>query len=368
MRVSRQQRMSWVVLIIAVTGFGTRSKAQTYGSREGQIARLTASIKVNLENAKSFDNLFQKKGSLPLSDRVIVGEIGVLDVSSKGNFLVTDVRGQQVLLFDKTGGLIKKLSAENIHPGLQWRPIKAGFSENDFILVNLSAEPTFLFDSSGNCIKKIRLNRFQPMDFYVDRFMNIYGYNFEYDQFYLSKVDSGLKQQHKFGSIPEKFKNYISHWEDGGGGIVVDQYGSIYQINVSGPEIFKYSSQGKLLATFNHRPSYYVQIDSDLPDFNNPMEFFKKSREILQNVTQTFSICLLTPEILLVQYYVAANKLFAFDLCTLNGEYLLNHDFFYKDKILAAKNGRIYMTYQPDARADGYIPNPIIHIYDLSAK
>lgn len=316
-----------------------------------------------LAKAASFEELFVKQKSISLSESTIVGEVSILDVGSNGNLLVTDQVGRSVFLFDGMGKLVRELSAQDIQPGLQWRPIMARFSPQNYIIVNLSAEPLFLFDPSGLCLKKIQLLRFSPLDVCLDQRLDLYGYNFYQNEFYLSRVDTALRNFKKFGSIPEDYKNYVSHVEEAEGRLIIDGEGYLYQVDVSGPDIHKYSSDGELLKVFRRYPGYLKKLPSDLPNFTNPEEFLRKSNKIIMESTPTISIHLLAPRLLLIQYFIWRSGLQGLDICDVTGNYLLTHDILTPERIKAAKDSKIYTVTQPEMQADGHLPNPIINVY-----
>lgn len=307
----------------------------------------------------NFAKHFKKVKTVQLSSEELIGEIAYLDVDDRGNFLITDIIGKNVLIFSQDGKFKSKLSAEPCHPGFTFNPLKAKFSPKGTILLTNSMPWGFRFKNNGECLGKVDKNFTAPVEFTFDNFGNIYGYYQDYKGNYLYKMDSLGKKITKFGYFPKKFKNLLNRLE--GGGIICDQDGYIYNANPIEPIIYKYNKKFELIITFKNEPSYYESVKRDLTS-NRPDNLFNEVNEVLKGKTLTHSLFLLDTDKIMVQYYTSGK--FGVDIFDLGGR-ILASEIIVPDIIMCAKYGKIFIVREHESDNWNNVPNPFIEVYQF---
>lgn len=105
-----------------------------------------------LERTGSHDRYFEPVGLLRLSNDVVVGSVGSLDLSRDGRILIADRTAREAFLFAPDGELIARLDPEPCHPGYKFMPFSVAFTPEGGILVYNGTRPNaFEFDRDGEC-------------------------------------------------------------------------------------------------------------------------------------------------------------------------------------------------------------------------
>jgi hypothetical protein len=291
---------------------------------------------------------------------IIVGEINGIDCF-QNKFLIVDGISKEVILIEKKNGNIITLNPESCHPGFHWRPIYAFFDRTGIIYVINSIPCGFKFGNNGECIG--------PMD---DRFScshslafnnknEVIGYYTGDFGNYLNVMDENGIEKYRFGEFPDKFENLIKRFRYGG--IVIDRYDNLYQVNVSSPSVIKYNSSCEKVGEFVNYPSYFRSVIKDLPTD------IRKSIKVIQKIaggkTLTQNIFLIDKNKIAVQLSHIQKFSYGLEIYDLEGNYLLKDEITYNKPILAAKDGFIYFSHQPEADTEGNIDNPSVLIYKL---
>ena len=338
------------------------------GLRLVQMIVLTASFmnfgsSMQLEgNRDEFGEYFKKVRTVQLDPNVVVGQVTHLDIDAANHLLVTDMMAKGVFIFDAEGKLKKKLSAEPCHPGFNWRPIRAVYSPNGEIFLINSAPWGFRFKNDGDCLGPVDRSFRPPSHICFQPSGDIVGYYTLDDGNCLRKLTPLGMEIKKFGVFPDEFKQIISRY-DGGGGVICDLEGKIYQVDMVSPDILVYNQNGELERKFGRTPPYYQRISEDLPASSNPMEIIRSFRKIMQGKTVTTSLYLLGAKTLLIQYMDGVS--FGLDILDINGKRVVRKDIRYKNMIIQAKNGFVYIAVQHEPDKSGNLPNPVIDIYEF---
>lgn len=306
-----------------------------------------------------FEKHFLKIKTIQLSSEELLVEIASLDIDETGNFLITDVIGKQVLIFDESGKFIKKLSTEPCHPGFNFAPIKAKYSPSKTILMMNAGPWGFRFKNNGECLGGMNKTFLASINFCFDKSGNIIAEYKHINESYLCKMDSLGKEIKRFGNFPKNFKNLLYRME--GGGIVCDQNGFIYHANAIEPKIYKYNKDLKLVATFTNEPSYYKRISTDLKSGKNSQGLLSEFNKVMKEKTSIYGLYLLYYDKLMIQYITSG--ICGVDIFDLNGKLLVT-DVVVPGAIIYAKDGKVYIDREPELK-DDELANPSIEVYQF---
>jgi len=305
--------------------------------------------------SENFHKHFTLIKKVKLSEKEPIGNIEALDVDNKGNLLVTDPIGRNVLIFDSKGKLKKKLLPE-CYPGYKWDPLHAHYKKNGNILV-INGIGGFLFGINGDCIKPLSLNFTSTPHICFLNNGDMVGY-YKFKNFpHLKMMDSAGVEKFSFGKFPDNYKNLFNRIT--GGGLISDKDEFIYQLNSTSPVIFKYNSKGKLIRKFNSTPSYYRAISKDISNNATP-SVLDEIKKVTTESTLSYSLNLLDDVYLLVQYFL--NGSYGLVILDLDGHSMLKENIIIDKPIVLAKKGYIYIVQQLDP-INGNLPNPYIEIY-----
>ncbi|MFA3782608.1 hypothetical protein ABRY23_06025 [Melioribacteraceae bacterium 4301-Me] len=173
------------------------------------------------------------------------------------------------------------------------------------------------------------------------------------------KILSSLgKEEASFGVFPSEYKNFIYRFE--AGGLVVDKYKNIYQMNVSSPEIYKYNKEGKLIKIFDNYSKRFRYLQKDLSD--DPISIINETKN-LKDISLAERLFLLNEKTLLIKLRHKNN--FGILLLNLEGKLLHEHEFELKDNLVCAKNNYLIFIKNQQVAKDSIYVNPILIIYKL---
>lgn len=311
----------------------------------------------------NFYNNAKKLKTIKFDDSLVIGDITYLDTDINNNILVTDMLSKKVYLFNSDGGLIKTLSTEKCTPGFNWQPYKAMFDRKGNIVVLNSAPWGYRFNADGNCFGDMDISFIAPAHLAFLENGSMVGYYNYGDGNHLKYMDNTGKEKFRFGKFPKDFERLIYRFE--GGGLITDNNDNIYQVNVSSPLVTKYDKKGNFIKEFMNKPSYLRIIEKDLSN-NDPVNALKEVPKLLENKTTTTALFLYENNKILV--LLSHSKYFGIELYNTDGKYLLNKELILDKKILAAKNGYIYLLLQPPPDKQGNLPNPVVEVYKLQSN
>ncbi len=307
-------------------------------------------------------NYLGEAGEIILENKIIISSIAHLDIDDKDNLLITDIRGKQVLIFSREGKFIRKLSLEDCNPGFAWYPIKAKYSYNSERIFLVNSIPWgFRFKGNGECLSAADKLFIAPFDFCFNPSGNIVGY-------YTTPIGSSIKIMDQFGSSKKEFKADLNEFKNliyriEGGGIITDDNGFIYQMNVISPTIYKYNPEGKFIKAIDVTPSFFRKADIDIsPD---PVQVMQNIGKMFKSYSFVASLHLLDTNKILIQYFHGRDRFFS--VVDLEGEFIIEE--IQTEKLfIAAKNGKLYMVIQPEPDKNGILSNPKIEVYNLKEK
>ena len=131
---------------------------------------------VTVGGDEAFDRYFSLERTIKLSEDVLIGQIGAVDVDRAGRLLITDIVQQQVILFDQSGRYIRTLSTESCSPGYNWDPLYSKFDPDGGIVVVNNGFLSLGFSKAGECIGTMRKMYMPPLALALGTNDDLYGY------------------------------------------------------------------------------------------------------------------------------------------------------------------------------------------------
>lgn len=329
-------------------------------------------IKNILKKSSKFEQVFEKTMEIKINlNEIIIGTINKLDVNSKGEFLIFDETGPNLILINKYGKLIRIINPSKDIPGIKWKPQLARFLYNDSILVRSGGNHLlFLFNENGDYLKNIPVRfPFQYKDFVIIPQNYIVGYSILPNRFSLKKINFEGSIISEGGIFSDKYKNFLERQEETGPFIIYHN-DCIYQMNSYSNEIYKLSLNLKHIKTYSNKSLPFKQLKEDLPILqDNYSDFISKSNKLMHNSTFTKSVHFLSNNLLIIEYFELGKRhSFYFDIFSFDGQFLISSKISYSFSILASRDYYIYKSFQPDPDKNGTLPNPIIIEYRFKNK
>ena len=181
----------WMMLVM-IAGCG--NDARETGAAPGANGEGISSV-------SHIDDIFALEKEIVLTDSIYIAHYTYLDVDTDGNFLLTDMVGEQVILFDQEGNYKKMLTTEPCDPGFPWSPSQARFKPDGNIIVNSSLWG-YEFSNNGECIGKLSDEFEFPHSMGFDNKGYIYGF-YVYGQqskgYHIRKMNKQGESTNKFG-------------------------------------------------------------------------------------------------------------------------------------------------------------------------
>lgn len=317
-----------------------------------------------LVDGKNFALYFKFHKEIKIPNNIILGNIETIDAFQNNKLLILDGIGSEVYLINTNNDVIKKLNPEICNPGFHWRPLYTFFDKKGLIYIVNSAPWGFRFGKNGECIGPMDNTFLATYSIAFTSKNKIIGYYTTSDGNYLKVMDENGVEDSRFGLFPEEFKNLIKRFEYGG--IVIDKFDNLYQLNANNPKIFKYDKTKNKIKEFVHYPSYYRAVKEDLP--SDVKKIFTSLPRITGEKTLSQKIFLLDDDKIAIQLYHKKTFSYGLEIFDLEGRYLLDKEITFNTPIKNAKNGLIYFEYQKDADRNGNLENPSILIYQLNMK
>ena len=128
-----------------------------------------------ISSVTHIDDIFALEREIVLTDSIYIANHTYLDIDADGNFLLSDIFGEQVVLFDRNGHHKKTLSTEPCDPGFPWHPYQARFKPGGNIIVN-SSQWGYEFSNDGNCIGELSDEFGFPQSMGFDNEGHTYGF------------------------------------------------------------------------------------------------------------------------------------------------------------------------------------------------
>lgn len=310
----------------------------------------------------AFGAHFRKLSEIQLDNRIPIGSVGYLDVSSRSDFLVVDPIGKQVILYNANGMVKKVLSVSSCNPGISWNPEKAFFRPDGSILVANGSYPWMIFFSlEGECQRTSRINQYAR------------NYCVTNDKIYvltMDRLDMQIKEYDYWGSIvrtlatlPKRYPNIDTRSDFNG---LTCTQSHIYAAMASSPDLFEYDFHGRLTNLIRIIPSYHRTItrDADVEISTDIRALMAAFEEINKNKSVTYSVMNLDTGKIVMQFLNGESQKYGVQVIDINsrsrdhqGEIRTSRLFF------QAMSGRLYAIIQPELKQDGSLDNPSIHVY-----
>lgn len=363
--IIRKTKCICVIILLLISSCGKEERVEVNKTVIKQCDTLNSEDAVDstfkVKLSSEFKDVFIKHKEFVIDTSVKIGMIQSLDANQNGDIIITDFQVAQAIVINSNGKLKVKLTPEPCNPGFHWSPVKAVFIDNYIYIINASPWG-YKFDLNGNCIGEMSKSFLPPYILSgLDKNHLIGYYALEGNQS-LKVLDTEGNEKSSFGIFPEEYKNFIFRVE--GGGLVVDKYKNIYQMNITSPTIYKYNKTGKLLNTFKNYPDRFVKLKKDLsPD---AMTMIKETGEAFKYVSLALGLFMLNDSTLLMKVKDGRGK---YKLLLLNLEFELLHDeaFVIKEDLILAKNGYLYFVKDEVMNHGDYI-NPKIVIYKMKLR
>jgi len=314
----------------------------------------------------TFNHFFKPVRTVYLSEDVLVGDVSSLDVNSEGGLLITDLRGNQVLLFDKTGRYLKTLSVEACHPGFNWNPIRAKFKPDGSIQITNNGPWGYRFSRDGDCVGGMDDGFRLPFHFDFDGEGNIYGFYRRPDGYFIKKMNPMGRETSTFAQ-DGRFKNFVVRMRVGG--LAHDRQGFVYLALPHSPYVYKYDEHGNCLGALGQKPAYFRSLAEDIGDFTgNTGKIAEALFDKLEEISITLHLFLLDKDKLLImyenqyKYRQKPDEEIGIVVMDLEGHSLMTIEMDKRAWFLLAKEGYVYRVVQPPPDQQGNVPNPALEV------
>ncbi len=294
-------------------------------------------------------------------ETLLIAQIEYLDIDAAGRFLVTDILGEQVLLFDSTGSLQASLDSSVCEPGFTFSPESAHFRGDESIFVLNSGDHWgYRFNKDGTCLGKVDREFDNPRFLAIDPAGTLYG-AYVRPTLEMRRMSATGETLSSF-SIPKgEFPNANNRLDEGG--LVADGTHLFYAAATE-PAIMKFALDGTLVGRISKRSSWFRSPRRDLPRDLSP-KLFEALRE-WESTTTTWSLFELTDETLLIQYF-SGERGIGYQVFSKDGTLVAEELDYGRRPIVHGENGLVYFVMQPGLDSQGDLPNPYVEIYRFVA-
>lgn len=348
--------LAWI-LLTTVAGCGSRGP-------EIDTASENSSVRNRISSVTHIDDIFTLEREVTLTDSIFIAHYTYLDIDADGDYLLTDIIGKQVILFDRNGYHKKTLSTEPCDPGFPWHPSLARFKPNGNIIVN-SSQWGYELSNDGDCIGELSDEFGYAVAIGFGNNEEIYGFYVHGEQdrgYHIKEMNNRGKAIRRFG-FDDTYFWYISRYSPAPD-IVVDKDGFIYHAKIFNSKIDKYDKKGNLITQIGKQPKYYREVqvnDSEFAEGNN-----SRSAAIKYNnkFSLTRSLWLLNDETIIIEYTNEYNRkkkvheLTGLTFMDLEGNDLVGTDILTHINFITAKNGLAYSFFDSTNIGKGLAGGP----------
>ena len=323
-----------------------------------------------ISSVTHIDDIFTLEREVVLTDSVFIGHYTYLDVDEDGDFLLTDMLGKQVILYDRNGHHKKTLSTEPCDPGFPWDPFQARFKPNGNIIVRV-IQWGYEFSNEGDCMDELSDEFGFPTAMGFGNSGNIYGFYVHGQQdtgYYIKEMNRHGEEIRSFGFDDTYFWYTMRNLSLPD--IVVDRNGMIYHTKRFSPRIDKYDQAGNFIAQIGEKPDYYRELQVNDSDFSMDNYSTSASIELLGKFSTTQGLFLLNDETIMIKYhndYNRRNKKFdkeeGFMFMDLKGKSRFDQDILTHINFIFAKDNLAYSLYDSTNSGKGRATTPSIKIY-----
>ena len=229
----------WMILVM-IAGCGNDDR-ETGAASEG-------ANREGISSVSHIDDIFTLEREVVLADSIFLAHLTYLDVDADGDFLLTDMLGEQVILYDRNGHHKKTLSTEPCDPGFPWSPFQARFKPDGNIIVRV-IQWGYEFSNEGDCMGELSDEFGFPQSMGFGNNGNIYGFYVHGQQdtgYHIKEMNRHGEEIRNFGFDDTYFWYTMRHLS--APDIVVDRNGVVYHTKIFYPQIDTYDEEGNFIA------------------------------------------------------------------------------------------------------------------------
>lgn len=355
-----QSLVVWMMLVMtAGCGNDDRETGTTSGAnREG------------ISSVSHIDDIFTLEREVVLADSVFITSTTHLDVDADGDFLLTDMLGKQVILFDRDGNYKKMLTTEPCDPGFPWDPFQARFKPDGNIIAHTS-QGGYEFSNEGDCMGELSDEFGFPQGMGFGNSGNIYAF-YVYGQqgtgYHIKEMDRHGEEIRSFGFDDTYFWYTMRNLSLPN--IIVDKNDYVYHVKKFNFQIDKYDGQGNFISPMGEKPDYYRELQINDSDFAMGNDSRSASIESLGKFSTTQGLFLLNDETIMIEYHNDYNRrnknsdeIKGLAFMDLEGDRLFNKDILTHINFVFAKDNLAYSLYDSTNSYKGIGGTPPIKIY-----
>lgn len=322
---------------------------------------------VSLEQSFSQPVSLTKEGpldfykSIKLSEDVPVGSVRYLDVSSDGEFLVSDVTANALYLFGSDGKFKKEITPESCHPGITWSPVRGKFvGQNKIFVANSTL--SYLFDSNGEC-ESVADATYTPLTDFCSFSGSdeMYGIRVTYPKLKIRKVTSKGVMLKESSEIPTSMPIIDSRIS--GGGISCDETTEKLKVVFSSqPVIYVYDKDLNFIETIETSYSLQKTSRDDFP--SDEMAMMKAVSTFFRDRSHT----MLASEGSEGEMMMLHSLRPGYILHVVDSEGVTVFEGYYDKAFYAKLDDKVYSLTSGQVNAAGELPNPSIEIYKIPKR
>ncbi len=319
----------------------------------------------------SFKRYFQRVGRIEFDENALFKGIGTLEVSAQGRLLVADRAGNEAYLFDSEGRLLKQLSPESCHPGLDWRPFSAVFHPDGSILVvSASSAPSYRFNPDGDCLGSA-MSAEAHITFAAGSDEGaVYAFRIGREEYSISQYDSTESHIKKVWA-DTRYKNTIRRYY--AGGLVLGSDGRLFLSLPPFPVPIAIDLESGKASELGVPPGYYRPVGPDIPDGTMGIEALMSAmKKFSGGATIPTHLSLLDKDKLLVQYnnnyedFQTSERGIGLHIISTDGRSITTESILlkgYLSHFAAAREGLLYRVTYPVELPDGSWTNFGLMVY-----
>lgn len=351
----------WVALVM-IAGCG--NDAREAGAMSETVKREA------ITSVSHIDDIFTLEREVFFTDSIFIAHYTYLDINANGDFLLTDLIGKQVVLFDSNGHHKKTLSTEPCNSGFPWHPYQARFKPDGNIIIN-SSQWGYEFSNEGDCIDELNDEFGFPKSMGFDDRGHIYGFYVHGQQdrgYHITRMNQYGKKIRSFGFDKKYF--WYTMRNSPVPDIVVDKNGFIYHAKIFSPKVDKYDKKGNLIMHMGNEPDHYREIQLNDSEFALDNDSRSASIKYNDKFSLTRSLSLLNDETIMLKYsndYTMnkdIDKSSGLVIMDLEGNDLIGTDILTHIDFIIAKNDLAYSFYDSTNIGKRFIVgDPSLKIY-----
>ena len=322
------------------------------GNDDRETGAASGANREDISSVSHIDDIFTLEREIVLTDSIDIKNHTYLDVDEDRDFLLTDILGEQVILYDRDGNYKKMLSTEPCDPDFPWHPYQSRFKPDGNIIVN-SSQWGYEFSNEGDCIGELSDEFGFPQSMGFGDSGNMYGFYVHGQQdrgYHIREMNLHGEEIRSFGFDDKYFWYTMRNFSPPD--IVVDRNGMVYHTKLFSPRIDKYDQEGNFIIRMGKKPDYYRTVRLNDSEFSEDNDSRWASIELLGRFSTTRGLFLLNDETIMVEYHNDYNRknkkndeIKGLVFMDLEGNSLFNEDILTHINFIYAKDGFAYSFY-----------------------